>query len=152
MHPVKSRWGSGRAGEYQDQTQRRRGVLLCCGIQEVHTRELVGNITSVTNKRFRIKESERKKKKFGTKLRVTLRGQTSCPPNTTPSSKESSSSKSVAGAFERLVSRALCDSGLTSIVSFPALLSLLSGRYSTALVLGTRVSHRAARAAMKSAS
>jgi hypothetical protein len=100
------------------------------------------------------KNKFRNKRRVDTKFRVTLRGQVSRPPNTTPSSQESSSSKSVAGALDRLVSRALCDSGSTSIIiiSFPPLLSFLSGRYSTALVLGTRVSHRAARAAMKSAS
>ena len=144
---MKGRWGSRSAGEYQDQTQRRCGVLLCCGIQKVHTRELVGSITSVKKNKFR------NKRRVDTKFRVTLRGQASRPPNTTPSSQESSSSKSVAGALDRLVSRALWDSGSTSIIiSFPPLLSFLSGRYSTALVLGTRVSHRAARAAMKSAS
>src|SRR5258708_17140446 len=88
-----------------------------------------------------------------TRLRVTLRGQASRPPSTTPSSQVSSSSKSVAETFDRLVSRPLCcDSGSTSIsISSPPFPFLLSGRYSTVLVLGTRVSHRAARSSLKSA-
>jgi hypothetical protein len=84
----------------------------------------------------------------GTKFSVIHMGQASRPPSRGPSSQESSSSKSVADAFD-LVSRPLCDSGSTSmsLPPFP-----LSRRYSTALVLGTCVSQSAARAAMKSAS
>ena len=100
-----------------------------------------------------IAKKDNRGKENGTKLSVTHTGQASRPPNTGPSSQESSSSKSVADAFD-LVSRPLCDSGSTSMSppSFIVLLPPLSRRYSTALVLGTCVSHSAARAAMKSAS
>ena len=138
---MKSCWRSRGVGEYQDQTQRCGGLFLYCGVQKVHTGKLCRYHTV----------RKRKMRRGGrcTMLRVTLKGQASRPPNTAPSSQESSSSKSAAGAFARLVSRPLCGSESTSISAPPFGPSFL---YSTALVLGTCVSHRAARAAMKSAS